>query len=180
MAAERAVQRSYRRDRRLGRVRGGGCSIAAGAAARFGTGNREEELGESVPGDHITLRVALLLLRDELHRVVGVEPSVSGRKSGDGAIVMISSRVRKGCEEEYRRWQERTDEAARRFPGFERMETYPPGSGEQNTWMVVFRFSSPDQLNAWLNSDVRRGLLEEGRAFLEERAARPDGPAPGG
>ncbi|MFF0309851.1 hypothetical protein ACFYSC_20685 [Streptosporangium sp. NPDC004379] len=40
--------------------------------------------------------------------------------------------------------------------------------------MVVFRFSSPGQLNAWLDSDVRRGLLEEGRAFLEERAARAE------
>ncbi|MEU9832458.1 hypothetical protein AB0D67_13085 [Streptosporangium sp. NPDC048047] len=44
--------------------------------------------------------------------------------------------------------------------------------------MVVFRFSSPGQLNAWLDSDVRRGLLEEGRAFLEERAARAETAGP--
>ncbi|MFF5210893.1 antibiotic biosynthesis monooxygenase [Streptosporangium sp. NPDC000396] len=101
-----------------------------------------------------------------------MEPSVSGRNNGGGATVMISSKVRQGREEDYRRWQEKVNEAARKFEGFERTEVYPPDSGEHNTWVVVFRFSTIDRLTDWLNSEVRGKLLEEGRALLEEPAAQ--------
>ncbi len=81
---------------------------------------------------------------------------------------MTSQKVRPGCEDDYRRWQDRTTEVARGFDGFEGTEQYPPSSAEANEWVVVFRFSHMDQLTTWLNSDERRELLEQGRVLFEE------------
>ncbi|MFI9271490.1 antibiotic biosynthesis monooxygenase [Kitasatospora sp. NPDC052896] len=88
---------------------------------------------------------------------------------GDGgATVVTSQRIRSGREGDYQRWQERTNRTVRGFDGFESTESYPPGPGEENEWVVVFRFSHIDQLTAWLNSSARRRLLDEGAELFEE------------
>lgn len=81
---------------------------------------------------------------------------------------MTSQKVRAGCEADYRRWQDRTSETVRGFEGFEGTEQYPSSSAGENEWVVVFRFSRLDQLTAWLDSDARRELLEQGRTLFEE------------
>ncbi|MET7761500.1 hypothetical protein ABZS71_05460 [Streptomyces sp. NPDC005393] len=60
------------------------------------------------------------------------------------------------------RWQEKTNRAARDFAGFEGTELYPPGSDQENEWVVIYRFSRIDQLTTWLQSRSR-----------QERAVRP-------
>ncbi|MCP2351945.1 antibiotic biosynthesis monooxygenase [Nonomuraea roseoviolacea] len=90
---------------------------------------------------------------------------------GDGATVVISSKVREGGEEEYRRWQRRMTDAMHAFPGFEGAEVYPPIPGEQGSWVVVCRFSSAGRLTGWLDSEVRARLLAEVRPLLEEPSA---------
>jgi antibiotic biosynthesis monooxygenase (ABM) superfamily enzyme len=47
---------------------------------------------------------------------------------GDGATVVISSKVREGRAEDYRRWQEKMNGAMRSLAGFERADVYPPTS----------------------------------------------------
>lgn len=81
---------------------------------------------------------------------------------------MTSQKVRPGCEDDYGRWQDRTNEVAGEFAGFEGTEQYPPASADENEWVVVFRFSHLDQLTAWMDSDTRRELLEQGSALFEE------------
>ncbi|WP_058041134.1 antibiotic biosynthesis monooxygenase [Streptomyces roseifaciens] len=81
---------------------------------------------------------------------------------------MTSQKVRAGHADEYQRWQNRTNEAAREFDGFEGSEVYPPGAGSENEWVAVFRFSGIDYLTAWLESDRRQQLLAEGRRLFEE------------
>ncbi|GAA4836211.1 antibiotic biosynthesis monooxygenase [Saccharopolyspora rosea] len=76
--------------------------------------------------------------------------------------------VREGRENDYRQWQRRVDQAAADFRGFEAAELYPPTSGEQNTWSVVFRFATIEQLATWLDSEERRELLDEGEDLFEE------------
>ncbi|WP_328808634.1 antibiotic biosynthesis monooxygenase [Nonomuraea montanisoli] len=90
---------------------------------------------------------------------------------GDGATVVISSKVREGGEEDYRRWQRRMTEAMHGFAGFEGADVYPPIPGEQGSWVVVCRFSSAGRLTGWLDSEVRARLLEEVRPLLEEPSA---------
>ncbi|MFF4407193.1 antibiotic biosynthesis monooxygenase [Streptomyces sp. NPDC001404] len=85
----------------------------------------------------------------------------------DSATVVISQKVRADRVEEYRRWQDRTNEAARAFAGFEGAEVYSPETGEENAWVAVFRFSGVDHLTAWLNSRRRQELLAEGQELFE-------------
>ncbi|QKV97387.1 antibiotic biosynthesis monooxygenase [Streptomyces sp. NA02950] len=80
---------------------------------------------------------------------------------------MTSQKVRPGQDDAYQRWQEKTNRAARGFDGFEGTELYPPGPGQDNEWVVVFRFSRIDQLTTWLRSSVRQELLDEGRPLFE-------------
>ncbi|MFG2096830.1 antibiotic biosynthesis monooxygenase [Streptomyces sp. NPDC048612] len=83
------------------------------------------------------------------------------------ATVVTSQKVHEGRADEYQHWQERTNQAAREFEGFVGAEVYPPGAGEPNEWVTVFRFSAMDYLTAWLDSDVRHALLDEARGLFE-------------
>ncbi|MFF3458423.1 antibiotic biosynthesis monooxygenase [Streptomyces sp. NPDC002730] len=86
---------------------------------------------------------------------------------GDGATVVTSQKVREGRVDAYKRWQEKTNHVAEGFDGFEGAEVYPPGSGEENEWVAVFRFSRVDELTTWLDSGARRELLNEARPLFE-------------
>ncbi|MET7797759.1 antibiotic biosynthesis monooxygenase [Streptomyces decoyicus] len=87
--------------------------------------------------------------------------------AADNATVVTSQKVREGRTEEYQRWQDRTNQAAREFEGFVGAEVYPPGAGEESEWVAVFRFSGMDRLTAWLDSDRRQELLDEARGLFE-------------
>jgi uncharacterized protein len=88
--------------------------------------------------------------------------------TAESATVVISLKVRTGRVDEYQRWQDRTNEAAREFEGFERAEVFPPDGGDGNEWVAVFRFADTDHLTAWLDSGTRRELLDEARPLFEE------------
>jgi uncharacterized protein len=96
--------------------------------------------------------------------------------------VLISQRVRDGREHDYLSWQEKVTQAARQFPGFAATEIQPPRSQEPNTWTVVFRFATIDQLTGWLRSEARRELAKEGEPFFEGPATEDilAGAAPAG
>jgi uncharacterized protein len=95
----------------------------------------------------------------------------ASRASGlDSATVVTSQKVREGLDDDYRRWQEKTDRVVRGFDGFEGTELYPPDPKEEREdrkWVVVYRFSRVDQLSAWLDSAERRELLDEARPLLD-------------
>jgi uncharacterized protein len=91
----------------------------------------------------------------------------ASRDLGDSATVVTSQKVRAGRDDDYKRWQEKTNQVVRGFDGFQGTELYPPVSGEENEWVVVFRFSGVEQLTAWLNSGARRQLLDEGRSLFD-------------
>ncbi|MFG2517935.1 antibiotic biosynthesis monooxygenase [Streptomyces sp. NPDC048527] len=90
-----------------------------------------------------------------------------GIRASGSATVVTSQRVREGFDEEYDRWQGKVNRVVRGFDGFKGTETYPPGSGEEREWIVVFRFAGTDQLTAWLDSTARQELLAEGRRLLD-------------
>ncbi|MCZ1011102.1 antibiotic biosynthesis monooxygenase [Streptomyces lydicus] len=87
--------------------------------------------------------------------------------AADIATVVTSQKVREGRTDEYRRWQDRANQAAREFEGFVDAEVYPPGAGEENEWVAVFRFSGMDCLTAWLESGRRRELLDEASGLFQ-------------
>ncbi|MFK4227052.1 antibiotic biosynthesis monooxygenase [Streptomyces sp. NPDC019890] len=95
---------------------------------------------------------------------------MSTRASGDpggSATVVTSQKVRAGLDDDYKRWQEKTNQVVRGFDGFQDTELYPPASGDENEWVVVFRFSRIEQLTTWLDSGERRQLLDEARPLFD-------------
>lgn len=93
-------------------------------------------------------------------------PGLAGGNAGS-ATVVITQHVRAGREDDYRPWQDKTIDAARGFDGFEGAEVHPPSTGGEQEWTVVYRFAAIDQLNEWLQSDVRERLIDEGRPFFD-------------
>jgi uncharacterized protein len=86
--------------------------------------------------------------------------------SGGAATVIIGERVRPGSEQEYIAWQHELNEAASHYPGFIGAEVTPPTAVQQD-WVVVYRFDSIANVQAWMNSATRQSGLATGRHLLD-------------
>lgn len=80
--------------------------------------------------------------------------------------VVVTWRVRHGCEPEFEAWRREISAAALRFPGHMGIEVILPGTSP-GEYAVVFRFDTFQHLRAWLESDIRRELLKKADAFRE-------------
>ena len=117
-------------------------------------------------------------------RLAGVRPMLIGQDDvhlvRDGASsahpapvsVVISTRIKPGCEEAYRAWELRIAAAQTKAPGFQGYRFEPPIRGVQDDWLSVLRFDSEANLEKWLASPERLQLLEEAKPFTEEFHAR--------
>ncbi|WP_242705197.1 MULTISPECIES: antibiotic biosynthesis monooxygenase [Streptomyces] len=84
-----------------------------------------------------------------------------------GAVTgVVSHVVEPGREQGFLRWQAKALKAQEKAPGFMGSELFRPVQGVQERWVAVFRFDSREHLDDWLASDVRQGLLEEGRRYF--------------
>lgn len=81
--------------------------------------------------------------------------------------IIVSRRVSPGQEREFERWNARIRAAAESFPGHLGSEAQPPDDAHPDEWMIVYRFATPEQLDAWMTSEERRALLEEGNRLLD-------------
>jgi len=79
------------------------------------------------------------------------------------ATVVITQKVRPGRDKDYLGWQAELNDRCRTFPGYQAAEVVPPVQGVQDDYVVVFRFDTFPRLEAWLQSDARRGLLARGQ-----------------
>ncbi|MGH3674482.1 MAG: antibiotic biosynthesis monooxygenase [Mycobacterium sp.] len=82
------------------------------------------------------------------------------------ATVIIGERVRPGSEQAYIAWQHELNEAASRYPGFIGAEVTPP-TAVQSDWVVVYRFDSIANVQAWMNSATRQEGLAAGRRYVD-------------
>ena len=82
--------------------------------------------------------------------------------------VVISRKVVRGREADYEYWQKGISAASRRFAGYIGSELLRPVPGIQDEWIVVLRFASPETMDHWLESDVRKSWLEKADAFTRE------------
>ena len=127
---------------------------------------------------------AWLRSTERQERLAGVRPMLIGQDDvhivRDGASraqaapvsVVISTRIKPGCEDAYRAWELRIAAAQTKAPGFQGYRFEPPIQGVQDDWLSVLRFDSEANLEKWLASPERRQLLEEAKAFTEEFRAR--------
>jgi uncharacterized protein len=96
-------------------------------------------------------------------QIVGGAPN-----SADQLVtVVITHRVEPQDVEEFLAWQERLQLAESRFDGYRGAELFRPVEGAQDEWTAMYRYETVAALEAWLTSDERKQLLEEGKKFQD-------------
>jgi uncharacterized protein len=88
------------------------------------------------------------------------------------ASAVISTRVKSGAEAAYRIWQHKIAAVHSAANGFQGYRFEPPIPGVQDNWLVILRFDSEANLQAWMDSPERLSLLKEAKPFIEEVRAR--------
>lgn len=81
--------------------------------------------------------------------------------------VVITHHVRPEDTEAFLSWQKRLQLAQKKFQGYRGDELFRPIEGMQDAWTVLYRYDSVTSLEAWLASDERKELLEEGEKFRD-------------
>jgi antibiotic biosynthesis monooxygenase (ABM) superfamily enzyme len=106
----------------------------------------------------------ILVGQDDVHLVADSESGVLPAP----ASAVISTRIKPGQTEAYRKWERKIAAAQARSPGFQGYRFEPPVPGVQDDWLVILCFDSEANLQRWLDSPERRKLLEEATAFTDE------------
>ncbi len=78
-------------------------------------------------------------------------------------MVLVARRPKSGREEEFSRWLLRLNARARMAPGYGESSLHPPNAAHPGEWVIVYRFETTAELQAWLDSPERAALLAEGR-----------------
>jgi len=112
--------------------------------------------------------VPFLIGRDDVHIVRDDE---GGRKPAPVSAV-ISTRVKPGKDAEYRIWERKIAAAQSKAPGLQGYRFEPPVPGIQEDYVAILRFDNQANLQAWLDSPVRKQLIEEADPLTEEFHAR--------
>jgi uncharacterized protein len=88
-------------------------------------------------------------------------------KATDNAVtVIIGQKVRAGSETEFLAWQHDLNDAASQYPGFLGAEVKAP-TAVQPEFVVIYRFDSIANVQAWMNSATRQDALVAGRSYLD-------------
>lgn len=136
---------------------------------RFGTlGDAQRWLGSTERQTRIEGAAPMLVGRDDVHIVRDDE---GGIKPAPVSAV-ISTRVKSGKEVEYRAWERKIAAAQAKAPGFQGYRFEPPVPGIQESYVAILRFDSEANMQAWLNSPIRKKLVEEAAPLTEEFHAR--------
>jgi uncharacterized protein len=74
---------------------------------------------------------------------------------------VVTTYVKPGKDHDYQEWAEKIHQAEAKFPGYRGGYLQPPASPRQHYWTTLVRFATPEQLDLWLSSDVRKALLRQ-------------------
>ncbi len=83
--------------------------------------------------------------------------------AGQGAPValVVHRRIDAARDDAYGEWQGRVGARLAGFPGFLRREAIAPNPPLQDDWVIVEHFRDLASVREWLQSDMRRALLDE-------------------
>ena len=82
---------------------------------------------------------------------------------------VITHRVRSGRETGYEEWIKGIAADARQFAGHLGVNILRPQPGASSDYVIVLQFDSCPNLDAWLNSDVRKGWIERVQPLIQEQ-----------
>ncbi len=115
-----------------------------------------------------------------LERLTIVQPMLTGRADvhvvrGMSTVpepapisAIISTRVKPGCEEAYRKWEQKVAVSQTAAKGLQGYRFEPPIAGVQADWLTILRFDTRENLQAWLDSPTRKAILAEAADLTEE------------
>lgn len=86
--------------------------------------------------------------------------AASDTDGGASRMMVVTSHVAPGREEDWRRAQARLNALVVGFPGFDGLEIFKP-SDDSHDWTTVLTFRSEQDLENWRNSSERRRLLSQ-------------------
>ena len=75
--------------------------------------------------------------------------------AGTAATVIIGQRIRQGKDQAFEAWQSNMNREAAKYPGFIAAEVNPP-TAVQAEWVIVYRFDSIANVQAWLRQSASR------------------------
>jgi len=84
----------------------------------------------------------------------------------EGATVVITHRIRDGLHAEYDGWLNEIGPECRASTGHLDWQIIRPIAGLTSTYTVIIRFDTPEHLKHWMNSDMRKRLIERVRPLL--------------
>ncbi|MGX9788321.1 antibiotic biosynthesis monooxygenase [Mycobacterium sp. MMS18-G62] len=89
-------------------------------------------------------------------------------KPADQLVTVVAThRVETKDVDEFLAWQERLRLAESKFDGYRGTELFRPVEGVQDEWTAMYRYDNVADLEAWMTSDERKQLLEEGKKFRD-------------
>jgi antibiotic biosynthesis monooxygenase (ABM) superfamily enzyme len=80
--------------------------------------------------------------------------------------VVTQTRAAAGQDGAFAAWQQKVSSVVAAMPGFISQSIIPPDPPAQVDWVILQRFASADDALAWLRSDQRAKLVEEGQPML--------------
>lgn len=96
-----------------------------------------------------------------------------------GVTMVMVTDIKPGKEAAYRAWADRIQKLQATFPGYVGSFVQPPQHNETG-WTTVLRFDSAANLEGWLKSDARAGMVKESQELVEGfHAQRVDTSFPG-
>jgi uncharacterized protein len=95
------------------------------------------------------------------------EEQVAGESANGVVTEVVTTYVKPGKDGEYQRWAEKIHRAESQFPGYRGGFLQSPASDQQRYWTTLVRFANAQQLDVWLNSEVRRELLREHNELVQ-------------
>jgi antibiotic biosynthesis monooxygenase (ABM) superfamily enzyme len=114
--------------------------------------------------ERLTVVQPLLTGRADVHVVRGM----SNVPEPAPISAIISTRVKPGREEEYRKWEQKVAVSQTAAKGLQGYRFEPPIAGVQADWLTILRFDTQENLQAWLDSPVRKAILAEAADLTEE------------
>lgn len=131
----------------------------ADAQRWLGSPERQKRIAGAAP---------MLVGRDDVHIV---QDEASGIKPAPVSAI-ISTRVKPGHEEAYRAWERKIAAAQSKAPGLQGYRFEPPVPDVQEDFVAILRFDTETNLQAWLDSPVRKALVAEAAPLTEEFHSR--------
>jgi antibiotic biosynthesis monooxygenase (ABM) superfamily enzyme len=87
--------------------------------------------------------------------------SQDGERAPKEVTVVVSRKIKHGCEKDYDEWLRRLLILARKRPGYVGATTIMDDGTDSTVRHIIYRFSDRASVDAWENSEQFRKLIEE-------------------